>query len=165
MARKVFYSFCYEDDINRTMVVRNRWVTQGTQTVSGVIDKAEFEKVKKQGDKAIYNWIDRQLEGTSVTVVLLGTNTLSRHFVQYEICESIKRGNAILGIHINRIKDMATGKISAKGNVHTIIGYYPSGSAAYFDNICDGIYDYVDNNGYANLGVWVERAAQARGNK
>ena len=62
MARSVFYSFCYSDDINRTMVVRNRWVTQGNQTVSGIIDKAEFEKLKRTGDKAVYNWIDKQLE-------------------------------------------------------------------------------------------------------
>lgn len=105
MARKVFYSFCYGDDINRCMVVRNRWVTYGNQIQSGIIDKAEFEKIKRTGDQAVYRWINKQLEGTSVTVVLLGTNTLSRKFVQYEICESIKRGNAIVGIHINNIRD------------------------------------------------------------
>lgn len=44
MARKVFYSFCYSDDINRCMVVRNRWLTYGNQIQSGIIDKAEFEK-------------------------------------------------------------------------------------------------------------------------
>ena len=163
MARKVFYSFCYSDDINRTMVVRNRWVTQGGQLASGIIDKAEFEKIKKQGDKAVYDWIDKQLVGTSVTVVLLGTNTLSRKFVHYEICESIKRGNAILGVHINSIKDMVTGSTSHKCNTHTIIGYYNDGSGAYFDKISDGIYDYVADNGYTYLDTWVERAAQRKG--
>lgn len=42
MARKVFYSFCYGDDINRCMVVRNRWVTYGNQIQSGIIDKSEI---------------------------------------------------------------------------------------------------------------------------
>lgn len=50
MARKVFYSFCYSDDINRCMVVRNRWVTYGNQIHSGIIDKAEFEKIKRTGE-------------------------------------------------------------------------------------------------------------------
>lgn len=163
MARKVFYSFCYSDDVNRCMVVRNRWLTYGNQIQSGIIDKAEFEKIKRTGDQAVHNWIDKQLDGTSVTVVLLGTNTLSRKFVQYEICESVKRGNAIVGIHINNIKDMVTGKISAKCNTHTIIGEYSNGVPAYFDSFCDEIHDYINENGYSNLDKWVESAARKKG--
>lgn len=163
MARSVFYSFCYSDDINRAMVVRNRWVTHGGQVVSGIIDKAEFEKLKRTGDKAVCNWIDKQLEGTSVTVVLLGTNTLKRPFVQYEICESIKRGNAVIGVHVHNIKDMLTGQISLKCNIHTVIGQYNDNSPAYFDNHNDGVYDYKIDNGYENLGQWVESAAKKKG--
>lgn len=163
MARSVFYSFCYSDDINRTMVVRNRWVTQGNQTISGIIDKAEFEKLKRISDKAVHNWIDKQLEGTSVTVVLLGTNTLTRPFVQYEICESIKRGNAVIGVHINNIRDMITGSTSSKCNLHSVIGQYEDNTPAYFDNHNDGVYDYILDNGYENLGKWVESAAKKKG--
>ena len=46
MARKVFFSFHYDEDINRSMTVRNSWVTQGKEA-AGFIDKAEFEKVKR----------------------------------------------------------------------------------------------------------------------
>ena len=160
MARKVFYSFHYENDINRTMVVRNRWVTQGTQTVSGVIDRAEFEAIKSRGDQAVYNWIDKQLEDTSVTVVLLGANTLDRPFVKYEIYESIRRGNAIIGVHINNIKDMITLSTTSKGDIYTSIGSYSDGSSIIFNNIAGAIYDYSFNDGYSNLGIWVEKAAQ-----
>ena len=163
MARKVFYSFCYGDDINRCMVVRNRWVTYGNQIQSGIIDKAEFEKIKRTGDQAVYRWINKQLEGTSVTVVLLGTNMLSRKFVQYEICESIKRGNAIVGIHINNIRDMLTGQVSARCNIHSAIGEYNDGTPAYFDSFCDEIHDYLNENGYSNLNSWVENAARRKG--
>ena len=48
-----------------------------------------------------------------------------------------------------------------KGNPHTVIGYYNDGSPAYFDNVCDGIYDYTYDNGYANLGTWIENAARS----
>lgn len=51
------------------MTVRNSWVTQGVEK-AGFIDKAEFEKVQRQGKKAVENWIDNQLKGTSVTVIL-----------------------------------------------------------------------------------------------
>ena len=161
MVRRVFFSFHYEEDINRSMVVRNSWVTQGKE-VAGFIDKAEFEKVKKEGKEAICRWIDKQLVGTSVTVVLIGKETLNRPFVQYEIRKSVERGNAIIGVCIHNIKDMITQKTSIKGNPHTIIGYYEGKIPAYFDNICDGIYDYSQDNGYTNLGIWIEEAAQKK---
>lgn len=163
MARKVFYSFHYENDIMRVMIVRNRWVTQGGQLASEVIDKAEFEHIKRQGDTAVKKWIDEQLEGTSVSVVLLGEETLTRPFVKYEICKSLNRGNAIVGIHISNIKDARTQKVSKRADTHQLVGYYNNGDPVYFDQICDGIYDYINNDGYTNLGDWVENAARAKG--
>jgi hypothetical protein len=160
MARRVFFSFHYENDINRSMTVRNSWVTQGKEA-AGFIDKAAFEQIKRQGDNAVHRWIDRQLEGTSVTVVLIGSETLNRPFVQYEICQSLQRGNAVIGVLINGIRDMNTRTTSMKGNIHTIIGYYNNKMPAYFDDICGGIYDYSVQNGYANLGIWIESAAKA----
>lgn len=160
MARRVFFSFHYDNDINRSMIVRNSWVTQGKEA-AGFVDKATFEQVKRQGEAAVHRWINNQLEGTSVTVVLIGTETLSRPFVQYEICKSLQRGNAVIGVHINGIRDMHSLSTSLKGNVHTVIGYYDNGTAAYFDEVCDGIYDYTYQNGYTNLGAWIEQAAKA----
>ncbi len=159
MARRVFFSFHYDNDINRSMTVRNSWVTQGKEA-AGFVDKASFEQIKRQGDDAVHRWIDKQLEGTSVTVVLIGSETLNRSFVQYEICKSLQRGNAVIGVHINGIKDMRTSMTSSKGDVHTIIGYYNDNSPAYFDMICDGIYDYISQNGYINMGSWIENAAK-----
>jgi len=159
MARKVFFSFHYANDINRSMTVRNSWVTQGKEA-AGFIDKAEFEKIKRNGEKAVCKWIDEQLCGTSVTVVLIGRETLNRPFVKYEICESLKKGNGVIGIYIHNIKDMITQKGSTQGDSHSIIGYYKDNSPAYFDDICDGLYDYTYDNGYENLGTWIEKAAK-----
>lgn len=162
MARRVFFSFHYDEDINRSMTVRNSWVTQGKEA-TGFIDKAEFEKVKKNGESAVCRWIDKQLEGTSVTVVLIGRETLNRPYVQYEIRKSIEKGNAIIGVHINGIRDMRTQMTSLKGDSHTIMGYYNDDTPAYFDYICDGLYDYSQDNGYYNLGSWIEKAARKKG--
>ncbi|HER6020867.1 TPA: TIR domain-containing protein [Streptococcus pyogenes] len=162
MARRVFFGFHYDEDINRSMIVRNSWVTQGKEA-AGFIDKAEFEKIKRNGENAVCKWIDKQLEGTSITIVLIGKETLNRPFVQYEIIKSIERGNAIIGIHIHNLRDMITQRTTVKGNPHTIIGYYNDGTPAYFDYICDDLYDYLEDNGYYNLGSWIEKAALKKG--
>lgn len=159
MARRVFYSFHYQNDISRVMAVRNRWVTYGNQVASGIIDHADFEKVKRQGDASIKKWIDIQLSGTSATIVLIGAETLKRPYVQYEICESLKRGNAVIGVYIHRMRNLA-GYISTACDRHSVIGYYDDGKPVYFDNIADGIYDYVNQDGYNNLDTWVEAAVR-----
>ena len=96
MARRVFFSFKYED-VTRAMVVRNSWVTQGCEA-AGFIDAASFEEIRRQGDDAIRSWINDQLRGTSVTVVLVGEKTCSSRWVKYEIQKSVERGNGLIGI-------------------------------------------------------------------
>ena len=41
-----------------------------------------------------------------------------------------------------------------------MIGYYDDGRPAYFDNVADGIYDYVNQDGYNYLDAWVEAAVR-----
>ena len=162
MARRVFFSFHYKNDVFRSNVVRNSWVTQGNEA-AGFIDKAAFEQIKLHGQHAVERWIDDQLKGTSVTVVLIGSETLDRYFVRYEICESLKRGNGIIGVHINYIEDAKTKALSARGNTHTIIGYNNKNQPLYFDEICDEIYDYTRDDGRLFLGNWIEAAARKHG--
>ena len=104
MARKVFFSFHYERDIWRTNVVRNSGVVEGS-SAAGFYDASLWEEAKKKGDEAVKKMIDKGLIGTSVTVVLIGAQTYKRKFVEYEINQSIARGNGLLGINISGIKD------------------------------------------------------------
>ncbi len=143
--RSVFFSFEYSD-VSRAMVVRNSWVTQSKQA-AGFIDKADFEKIKRQGDAAIKQWINNQLLRTSVTVVLVGQHTCSSRWVKYEIDKSIKRGNGLLGIDISKIEDL-------QGNTSERCGEMPEGYPFYLWN---------NGNGYENMGVWIEKAAGKAG--
>jgi hypothetical protein len=145
MARKVFFSFKYED-VTRAMVVRNSAITKGEDT-AGFIDKADFEAVERKGKQAIKNWIDDQLKGTTVTVVLVGEKTCDSEWVAYEIAQSKLRGNGLLGIDISKIKDL-------KGNTTERCGRIPEGYDFYRWNTDDG---------YSNLGDWVEKAAKLAG--
>jgi hypothetical protein len=145
MARSVFFSFKYLD-VSRAMVVRNSWVTQGKEA-AGFIDSAEFEKLKKEGKTAVQNWIDKQLEGTTVTVVLVGAKTCTSRYVKYEIEASIEQGNGLLGIDISKIKDL-------QGETSERCGRIPEGYDFYLWNKDDG---------YNNMGDWIEKAAKDAG--
>ena len=101
--RHTFFSFHY-DDVWRCMQVRNCWVTEGKKA-TGFVDKADFEKIERQGSVAIKRWIDSQMRGASVTAVLIGSQTVKRPYVRYEIEQTLQLNMGIFGIHINALKD------------------------------------------------------------
>ena len=115
MARKIFFSFHYERDAWRAGQVRNSNVVSADDRY-GFIDAAEWESIKKKGDAAIERWIDDQLKNTSVTVVLVGTQTAERDWVRQEIAKSWNRGNGIVVIRIHNIKDQEQKTDSAGTN-------------------------------------------------
>src|SRR5437762_2848346 len=104
MARRVFFSFHYEADAWRAAQVRNSWITKPDREAAGFWDAAQWQAVRTQGDTAIKRWIDNQLNGTSVTAVLIGAQTAEREYVQYEIIQSHSRGNGLLAIHVDACK-------------------------------------------------------------
>jgi hypothetical protein len=78
MARRVVFSFHYERDIWRASQIRNCWVTKPDRESAGFWDAASWEEVKRRGDEAVKRWIRDQLYGTSVTLVLIGSETSER---------------------------------------------------------------------------------------
>jgi MTH538 TIR-like domain (DUF1863) len=68
--------------------------------------------------------INSGLEQTSVTCVLIGTETWKRPWVRYEILKSYERGNALPGIHINGIEDKNNQIFSQGLNPFAYLGYY-----------------------------------------
>jgi len=162
MARRVFFSFHFEKDIWRASQVRNSWVTKPDREEAGFWDAAEWEKVKKEGDEAIKRWINKQLDGTSVTVVLIGSETSNREWVKYEVKRSYERGNGMLGICIHNMKDQSGNKDKAGDNLFGELGKDWSGDPVYFFQRYP-TYDWVNDGGYNNLGDWVEKAAKKAG--
>ena len=63
-----------------------------------------WESVKRSGPAALKRLINDGLENTSVTCALIGSETYVRPWVRYELLKSFRRGNSLLGIHINGIK-------------------------------------------------------------
>lgn len=161
MARKTFFSFHYKGDNWRAGVVRNSWVTQDREA-AGFFDSSEWEKVKKKTDAEIEKWIDGQLLGTSVTVVLVGQNTAGRKWINYEITSSYKKRNGLLGIYIHSLKNK-DGYTDMKGknpfdDWHITI----NGQKKYFSSMYP-VYDWVNDDGYHKMGDWIEKAAKDAG--
>lgn len=162
MVRKVFFSFHYERDNWRVNVVRNHWITKPNAASAGYIDKAEFEKLKKRGDAAIKGWIDEQLKGTSVTAVLIGAETNTRKWVDYEIEQSHLKNNGMLGVYIHGLKN-SEGKTDVKGPNPFDRSYTTqNGRKINFAELYS-TYDWVIDDGYNNFGKWVEKAAADAG--
>jgi len=75
----------------------------------------DWETVTKGGDTAIKKWIADQMHGRSCTVVLVGSNTAGRKWINHEIVKSWNDGMGVVGIHIHGLKNL-DGKIATKGN-------------------------------------------------
>ena len=104
MVKRVFFSFHYKDVIDfRVNVVRNHKLTKNNQ--AGYFDASIWETAKKTSKIALKRLINNELQNTSTTCVLIGSETYERPWVKYEIFRSIYKGNKLLGIHINRIRD------------------------------------------------------------
>lgn len=113
MARSVFFSFHYGDVSSfRANVVRNSWVTM--DRTAKFVDKSAWEEAERKGDAQLKQLIEKWLVGTSITVVLVGTQTHSRRWVKYEIVKSFIEGKGVLPIYINRIPSKNEG-IKSRG--------------------------------------------------
>jgi hypothetical protein len=104
MAKRVYFAFHYQDVIDfRANVVRNHNALTDAQK-AGYFDASIWETAKKTSDLALKRMINSELTGTSVTVVLVGSQTYERRWLRYEIIKSVEKGNVMLGVHINGIK-------------------------------------------------------------
>jgi len=124
----------------------------------------DWETVKRGGDVAIERWIKGQMIGRSCTVVLVGTNTAARKWINYEIEESWKSGKGVVGIHIHGLKDL-NGNQSTKGSnpfQGLIVGnLYLSPIVKLYDTpftTSTYVYDHIKEN----IAKWVDEAVQIR---
>ena len=121
MARRVFFSFHYSNDIWRANQVRNANVVSGVEG-AGFFDHSEYLDAKRRGDDGIRRMILQHLKNTSVTVVLIGTHTATRPWVKYEIAQSIAQKNGLLGIYIHHLKDQEGNSAWWRGPKPTVLG-------------------------------------------
>jgi Thoeris protein ThsB, TIR-like domain len=147
MARRVFFSFHYQRDIWRVNQIRSIPNVTGC-VAAGFQDGSIWEEAKKKGDAAIKALINKGLESTSVTVVCVGCKTAGRKYINYEIDQSIGRGNGIVAVQVHHLEDSDRNRDPA--------GAIP----ARIESNGYKAYKYV---GHKKLGEWIEAAAKAAG--
>ena len=101
MRRRVFYSFHYKPDNWRAAMVRNIGSIEGNRSASD----NDWETVKRGGDIAIKRWIASQMDGRTCTVVLVGSNTAKRKWIDHEIVKSWDDRMGVVGIRIHGLED------------------------------------------------------------
>ena len=163
MARKVFYSFHYVPDNWRVSQVRNIGAIEDNKPAKD----NDWETITKGGDKAIETWIENQMSGRSCVVVLIGSGTANRKWINHEIVKAWNANKGVVGVHIHGLKN-SEGKTCLKGSnpfehitlsngtkkLSSIVKTYdPAGgdSAAVYKSIKD------------NLERWIEEAVAIRG--
>ena len=162
MHRKCFYSFHYQADNWRVAKIRNIGVILGNRAASD----NDWEKIRSGGDQNIKRWIDNQLDGRSCTIVLAGTNTANRKWINYEIIRSWNRGMGVLVIYIHNIVDSYGNQCSKGANPLFYITYGAenrrlSAIAKAYDPpkiTSRGVYHYIEDN----IQLWIEEAIRIR---
>lgn len=146
MARRTFFSFHY-DYVWKVNQIRNLPNIIGS-AAAGFQDASLWEEAKKKGDAAIKKLIDDGLNNTSVTVVCVTYGTSTRKYINYEIDQSLAKGNGLVAVKIHHFKDQ-NGNTGSEGAT-------PSQIAA------NGFKSYKYTNAEA-LAKWIEEAATIAG--
>lgn len=146
MARRTFFSFHYKY-VWKVNQIRSMPNIIGA-SAAGFQDASLWEETKKKGDKAIKALINKGLQNTSVTVVCVTYGTVNRKYINYEIDQSIDRGNGLVAIQIHHLKDQ-------NGNTGS-----PGAIPAQIE--ANGFKAYKYSNKEA-LARWIEKAAKLAG--
>ena len=162
--RQVFYSFHYKPDCWRVANIRNIGAIERNKPAPD----NDWETITESGDEAIKKWIKDQMKYRSCTIVLVGSKTAGRKWINHEIIRSWDSGMGVVGIYIHGLKN-SKGYISEKGNnpfdyithgetkkkLSTIVKCYnPTGSNSKEK------YDWISRN----LSKAVEEAIKIRNN-
>lgn len=167
MARQVFYSFHFKSDASRVSQIRNIGKVEENKPDS---DQA-WEKVKSNGDKAIKDWIAKNMKNRSCVVVLIGKQTNHGYYVRYEIEKAWDENKSVLGIHTHNLKNLDGEKIQKGKSPFAEVGDVKldgPGNKENMDNIVprlnppyrgsQNVYNYIRDN----IEGWIENAITIR---
>lgn len=161
MARKVFFSFHYQRDSHRVSQIREcNSITQHF-TRSPFLPKSEWESIERTGSRAIQNWIDSNMTGTSVIVLCFGLETHTRPWVKYELEKAHSEGRGIVAIDLSGMKTMQNESDSSGINPLTKATDGSGTELIYYTKY--KTYHWQREDGRNNIDEWVELAANLAG--
>jgi hypothetical protein len=161
--RQVFFSFEYLKDNWRAAQIRNMGKVDNSSTFSD----NEWEEVREKSVTKIKEWIDSQMKKRSCLVVLVGSTTSGRKWINYEIEKAYELKKGIVGIYIHNLKDK-NGKQESRGSnpfYHIYIGKNNERLSEYVEcydpphQRSDYVFDDIMNN----IEALIEAAIEAKG--
>ena len=127
MAKTVFYSFHYDQDVHRVQLVERMGALEGQP----ILNAQEWESVEAAGPDAVQDWIDKQMKYKRAVVVLIGRYTSQRPWVKYEIEKAWAEDRPLLGIRIHGVSSM--GSVDSAGANPFDVADVPSHLIPVFD--------------------------------
>ncbi|MFC3862143.1 TIR domain-containing protein [Deinococcus antarcticus] len=159
--RNVFYSFHYANDAVRASQVRHMGVITGNEPCSD----NNWEAVKRGGDLAIQRWIDKEMVGRTCLVVLVGSQTCGRKWIDYEIKHAWNNNKGVVAVKIHQLKNFSGLQSTEGGNPFAGFNLTNGTSLSrvakvynppYYDS--KDVYKYIHDN----LPKWIEEAIAIR---
>ena len=102
MARRVFISYQHEDRAQASGFNLLRW---NPNVDFEFVGRHLLSPVESEDPGYIRRKIREELHGSSVTAVLIGEGTAESYWVDFEIRESLERGNGLIGIRLKGHED------------------------------------------------------------
>ncbi|MER7112848.1 TIR domain-containing protein [Saccharomonospora azurea] len=160
--RNAFFSFHYVPDNWRAATVRGIGALDGNEPVSD----NRWEEVTNGGDAAIERWISNEMRGRTCAVVLAGSGTANRRWINYEISKAWNDNLGVVAIHIHGLKDRDQRQSAMGKNPLDYVKFTSSGMSlssvakCYNPPYTDSrsVYRYISDN----ISDWVEEAIRIR---
>lgn len=162
MATKVFLSYNHCVDHWRAAQLRKLKCISANQPASD----EDWYAITRRGDDAIRDWINRSMAGRPVTILLIGSSSRGRKWINYEIEKSYRDRKTIIGVYVHHLLDHDGGR-STKGP-NPFEEFRLTNSNMRLSHILK-TYDPPTREGDVtlryiadNLDQWIEEASQAR---
>lgn len=156
----VFYSFHFDNDVMRVQQIRNIGSIEGNPPTT----PNEWEQLKRTGKKAVEQWIEQNMKYKRCIIVLIGSETAGRQWVEHEIIKAWNDGKALLGIHIHNIKCPRNGTSKKGRNPFDLIkfddGKKLSSVIPCYDPNTLNAYSDISNN----ITGWIDLAIKNKAN-
>jgi hypothetical protein len=156
----VFYSFHFDNDVMRVQQIRNI----GNIEENAPTTPNEWETLKRTSKNAVENWIEQNMKYKRCIIVLIGSETAGRPWVEHEIVKAWNDGKALLGIHIHSLKCPRNGASRKGRNPFDLIkfedGRKLSSVVPCYDPSSINAYREISNN----IPGWIDHAIKNKAN-
>ncbi len=141
----VFFSFHYSYDYDRIKTLTAIWNSLPGCSMTPFISAEQIAEMMEIGLPSIHQWIEEEISQADAVIVLIGSESYGRYFIEYEIREAVLQKKPVYGLFIHQIPDKA-GMTDKKGK-SPLDSEYPH-------------YDWTEDRGTENILSWTSEAIE-----